>query len=202
MASFGSVGKAPSPEEEEQPSLQTLAADGNLEALQIFFDSITASKSTNSSSIVNLVDDSGLSPLASAASYGHAAVVSFLLSVGARCDIQDEDGDTALHVCYNAECALLLLACDDCNLTKANNEGLTAEQVHQQELTELINSTTVISIHMNENGSDPPTTTQENTAEQDPETMADIERLRLLSSLLGRIRTGEITLEAAMETIP
>ena len=74
---------------------------------------------------------------------------------------QDEDGDTALHVCYNAECALLLLACDDCNLTKANNEGLTAEQVHQQELTELINSTTVISIHMNENGSDPPTTTQE-----------------------------------------
>ena len=181
---FGSVQAPPTAATEEAPSLQVLAADGDLEALQLIFSATSSSSSSSSSeSLSNAVDDNGLCPLASAASYGQAAVVSFLLSVGARCDIQDEDGDTPLHACTNSECALLLLAREDCNPNLQNKEEKTAEQMHQEELTQLINDTTVISIQMNEDGS-AAKTTEENTAEQDPEIMADLERLRLLVNTL------------------
>ena len=180
MAAFGSIITTT---EEELSTLQVLAADGELETLQTMLP-----PSSSTTDLVNALDDNGLSPLASAASYGQAAVVAFLLSVGARCDVQDEDGDTPLHTCANAECALLLLGREDCNPNQLNNEGQRAETVHQEELTQLINDTTVVSIHMNEDGSGARSTTEENTAAQDPETMADLERLRLLVNTLAEVR--------------
>ncbi len=181
MAAFGTFTTTNTAE--EPSTLQVLAADGELETLQTMLP-----PSSSTTDLVNALDDNGLSPLASAASYGQAAVVAFLLSVGARCDVQDEDGDTPLHTCANAECALLLLGREDCNPNQLNNEGQRAETVHQEELTQLINDTTVISIHMNEDGSGAQSTTKENTAAQDPETMADLERLRLLVNTLAEVR--------------
>ena len=181
MAAFGTFTTTNTAE--EPTTLQVLAADGELETLQTMLP-----PSSSTTDLVNALDDNGLSPLASAASYGQAAVVAFLLSVGARCDVQDEDGDTPLHTCANAECALLLLGREDCNPNQLNNEGQRAETVHQEELTQLINDTTVISIHMNEDGSGAQSTTKENTAAQDPETMADLERLRLLVNTLAEVR--------------
>ena len=163
-------------QEEDVPTLQVLAADGDLASLQ-------ARLSNSTPDIVNAVDDSGLSPLASAASYGHAPVVEFLLSIGARCDIQDEDGDSPLHACNNVACAVLLLACDDCNPTLKNSEGVIAQALHEQELEELVMDTTVITVRIDESGQ-PVQSEPETKADIDPETLADLDRLRLLVNTL------------------
>ena len=158
---FGSVGTPqPLDEDVETPSIQTLAADGNLELLK------TIINKTN----INTIDDNHLTALTSASSYGHANVVAYLLSMGAHCDMQDEDGDTSLHLCNNASCALLLLRSNHCTPTLINGEGQTAEQVHSLELHELMMDNTVISVRMNDNNEP---TAEETKTEIDPETQAD-----------------------------
>ena len=173
---FGSVGTPqPLDEDVETPSIQTLAADGNLELLK------TIINNTN----INTIDDNHLTALTSASSYGHANVVAYLLSMGAHCDMQDEDGDTSLHLCNNASCALLLLHSNHCTPTLINGEGQTAEQVHSLELHELMMDNTVISVRMNANNEP---TAEETKTEIDPETQADLDRLTLLVQTLQNER--------------
>jgi hypothetical protein len=184
MSAFGSISTSTQPVvDEEPPTLQLLAADGDLDQLRLALES----KASVADDAINAVDDNGLCPLTSAASYGHADVVAYLLSMGARCDIQDEDGDMPLHSCHNAECARLLLGREDCNPAQANSEGMTAEDMHSQELEQIVLDNTVINVQMNSEGTEAVSTKQEDV-EIDEETQADMDRLGLLVAALAEDR--------------
>lgn len=187
MSAFGSISTStqPTDEEEEPPTLQLLAADGDLDQLRRFLES----KASVIDDAINAVDDNGLCPLTSAASYGHAEVVAFLLSMGARCDITDDDGDTPLHSCHNVECATLLLGREDCNPAQQNSEGMTAEHMHAQELEQIMLDNTVINVHMNSEGTKPVSTKQDDV-EIDEETQAEMDRLQLLVAALAEDRAS------------
>ena len=88
---------------------------------------------------VNAQDDYGYSPLHAACSYRNADIASWLLSQGARVDVQDSDGETALMVCEDPICADLLLAAG-ADIFHVSNEGKTAFHVafweHRDEMVQ------------------------------------------------------------------
>jgi hypothetical protein len=59
-------------------------------------------------------------------------VCAYLLSKGARVDVRDSDGDTALHVCESPECGELLVAAG-ADLTTTDAEGKTPYHVAVEE---------------------------------------------------------------------
>lgn len=67
-------------------------------------------------------------PNSDVAAYGNAEVASWLVSQGAKVDITDSEGDTALSVCESAACADVLAAAG-ADIFHANNEGATAYHV-------------------------------------------------------------------------
>ena len=46
---------------------------------------------------INVQDSKGYTPLITACQYGHLALVAFLVSRGANLELEDKNGDTALH---------------------------------------------------------------------------------------------------------
>jgi hypothetical protein len=83
-------------------NIQIAAADGDLPAVQEFVLSGVKPDSG---------DFAGHTALHAAASYGHEAVLSWLLAQAGHegAAAVDADGDTPLHVCESAPCATLLL---------------------------------------------------------------------------------------------
>ena len=83
-------------------NIQIAAADGDLPAVQEFVLSGVKPDAG---------DFAGHTALHAAASYGHEAVLSWLLSQAGHegAAAVDADGDTPLHVCESAPCATLLL---------------------------------------------------------------------------------------------
>lgn len=83
-------------------NIQTAASDGDLAAVQAF---VRAGVKADAG------DDSGYTALHAAASWGHEAVLAWLLAQAGHEGpaAVDCDGDTPLHVCESAPCATLLL---------------------------------------------------------------------------------------------
>ncbi|PVU93151.1 hypothetical protein BB559_003431 [Furculomyces boomerangus] len=92
-------------------------SNGDLEPVKSFIQ--------NKEATVDSQDDNGYSCLHAAASWKNSEITKYLLDNGANVNITDNDGDTPLHMCESAECALLLLkAGADAKIL--NNEGKTA----------------------------------------------------------------------------
>ena len=87
---------------------------------------------------VNETDDSGMTPLTYAATWGNANAMAILLENGADVNHKDKVGDTALHeVCRGdvteneryIECARVLLEDKNCDVDAKNELGATALHV-------------------------------------------------------------------------
>lgn len=163
---------------EDVPTIQVLAADGDIEAVRLALERDPA--------VCHSQDEHGHSALAAAASYGHLDVMRLLLDSGASATMADNDGDTPLHVCSTADCAELLLESAGHNLLLVRNEdGKTALENHQEELDEArMQALGEQMVTLNGNAA---------TAEMDAmmqelsqETSAEVERLQAIVELLSR----------------
>jgi hypothetical protein len=131
----GEARESPSGEEEEEEedydaeaedALVLLATDGDL--------SLVKAQLASGRGTINDQDSNGYSALMAAASYGHAEVVRFLLSVeGCDVNLCDADGDSALHYCTDFECAKLLVEAG-ANLSIKNSQDMTALEAMEDEL--------------------------------------------------------------------
>jgi hypothetical protein len=111
---------------EAEDALVLLATDGDL--------SLVKAQLESGRSTVNEQDSNGYSALMAAASYGHAEVVRFLLSVeGCDVNLCDAEGDNALHYCTDLECAKLLVGAG-ANLSIKNNQDMTALEAMEDEV--------------------------------------------------------------------
>ena len=84
----------------EDTNIWTACGDGQFEIVKAFVAGGIS---------VNAQDDYGYSPLHAACSYRNSEIATWLLSQGARVDLKDSDGETALMVCEDPVCADLLL---------------------------------------------------------------------------------------------
>ncbi len=79
---------------------------------------------------VNAQDEYGFSPIHAAASYGHVALIEYLISQGADVNLRDVDGDTALLICEDqATFEMLERHGADIHATNAEGEGLAEKAV-------------------------------------------------------------------------
>jgi uncharacterized protein len=108
------------------------ASDGRLDHVQEF---VAGGVSVNSK------DESGYSPLTAAVSYSHVDLAKWLLDNGADANIRDEDGDTPLHQCEDAECAKLLIEAG-ADLFAENGEGkvpyVVAKEDHRKDVADYL----------------------------------------------------------------
>jgi len=109
---------------DDDANIFTAAGDGHLDVVQRLVASGVS---------VNAQDEAGYSALHAACSYRNADVAAWLLANGARVDLEDADGDTAMSVCEDPACADLLLAAG-ADFRRANREGHTALHVAVWEL--------------------------------------------------------------------
>ena len=85
---------------------------------------------------LEIVDESGKTPLLIASQAGNVQVIEYLLSIGCDSTVRDHEGRTALHLCSgsicdadaNAGCKLLLTAGCDLNDTQWTN-GTSPEKI-------------------------------------------------------------------------
>ena len=69
-------------------------------------------------------DSGGSTPLHVASAAGHADIVQLFLDHGAVCNLQDGNGNTALHVAHNVNVATLLLSSSSTSTVKIPNKRL------------------------------------------------------------------------------
>jgi hypothetical protein len=81
-------------------------------------------------------DENGYTALMAAVAYRHAHLAEVLLGRGAKLNVKDGEGNTALHHCDSIDCLQLLLA-KGANLNLKNNAGETALDVKKEDLREL-----------------------------------------------------------------
>jgi ankyrin repeat protein len=114
----------------EDTNIWTACGDGQFEIVKAFVAGGIS---------VNAQDDYGYSPLHAACSYRNSEIATWLLSQGARVDLKDSDGETALMVCEDPVCADLLLAAG-ADIFHISSEGKTAYHVaiweHRDEMVQ------------------------------------------------------------------
>ena len=115
----GGGGAGGADDDGEDGNIFTAAGDGQLAVVQRLVAGGVS---------VNAQDSFGYSPLHAAVSYRNADVAAWLLAQGARVDLVDQDGDTALMACEDPACADMLLAAG-ADLFHANAAGASALHV-------------------------------------------------------------------------
>ena len=84
---------------------------------------------------VDVADENGYTPLMAACAYGHIDLVRELLRRGADPNRKDSDGNTPVHHCDYASCLKELVEAG-AKVSIRNNDGQTALEVKEEELTE------------------------------------------------------------------
>ena len=102
----------------ETPRICRVAENGNVDEMRSLLDSDAA--------LIDSADDSQRTALIWAADRGNAELVALLLDRGADLNLQDCDGQTALHyaaICGHADVAKALLADARCDRSITDNDG-------------------------------------------------------------------------------
>lgn len=81
----------------------------------------------------NSKDPNGYTPIHAAASYGHIDLLKLLIERGGDINIQDREGDTALHHIEDLAVAKLMVEQLNADFKIRNHEGQTAAQYFEEE---------------------------------------------------------------------
>eukprot|EP00123_Amoebidium_parasiticum_P009082 comp19223_c0_seq1/m.21984 comp19223_c0_seq1/g.21984 ORF comp19223_c0_seq1/g.21984 comp19223_c0_seq1/m.21984 type:complete len:170 (-) comp19223_c0_seq1:676-1185(-) len=114
---------------EEEDNIWVAASDGKIDLVKQLIES--------GKHDVNAKDENGYTPIHAAVSWGHEALLHYLLEKGADPNIGDLDGDTPLHVCEKPAIAEILLNAG-ATVDKTNDEGRTpADAAREDENMEM-----------------------------------------------------------------
>jgi len=121
----------------DQSTPWVAASDGDLPLLQKSLQALDLPHTC--------ADSNGLTPMHSAASYGHVEIVRWILSRdgvgggiggGQAVNARDTDGDTPLHHCDDAGSARVLVEEGSADYTLKNGRGETVLEMKERELVE------------------------------------------------------------------
>ena len=98
---------------EQFDNIWVASTEGNVNKVTTFLESGVS---------INSQDEYGFSPMHASASYGHVALLEYLLTNGADVNLRDLDGDTPLLICED-QASFEMLERHGADINATNNEG-------------------------------------------------------------------------------